>query len=102
VIYNVHGTAAAPLEIRRSFFEHNHRDDVYYTCGAGHEKCAGGQLLLAGLVDFLRVENTVIRNGSDDGFPSPPVDGVEINFPDMHDITFAGDDVHTNTSWESV
>lgn len=100
VLYDVHGTAQAPLLLRRSLFDHNHRDDVYYTCGpAGHEKCAGGQLLLAGKVDFLRVENTVLRLGSDDLDSNAVVDGVEINWPGIHDVTFVSDDVHTNTSW---
>ncbi|HXH39570.1 MAG TPA: hypothetical protein VNN08_13145 [Thermoanaerobaculia bacterium] len=100
VLFDVHGTAQAPLVLRRSLFDHNHRDDVYYTCGpGGHEKCAGGQLLLAGKVDFLRVENTVMRQGFDDLDSNAVVDGVEINQPGIHDVTFASDDVHTNTSW---
>jgi hypothetical protein len=100
VLYDVHGTAPAPLHLRRSFFEHNHRDDVYYTCDpVGHTKCAGGQLLLAGKVDFLNVERSVLRNGSDDFAAIAAVDGVEINFPSIHDVTFASNDVHTNTSW---
>lgn len=100
VLFDVHGTALAPLLLSRSLFDHNHRDDVYYTCGpGGDQKCAGGQLLLAGKVDFLRVENTVLRQGFDDLDSNAVVDGVEINFPGIHDVAFVSDDVHTNTSW---
>jgi hypothetical protein len=100
VLFDVHGTAQAPLLLRRSLFDHNHRDDVYYVCDpGGHQKCAGGQLLLSGKVDYLRVENTVLRQGFDDLDSNAVVDGVEINPPGIHDVTFVSDDVHTNTSW---
>ena len=100
VIYDAHGTAQAPLVVRRCLFEHNHRDDVYYVCGPqANAQCTGGQLLLSGKVDFLRVENTILRNGSDDVDPNTPVGGVELNFPSVRDITFAGDDVHAHGMW---
>ncbi|HKC24415.1 MAG TPA: hypothetical protein VKF32_06715, partial [Thermoanaerobaculia bacterium] len=100
VLYDVHGTAQAPLFLRRSLFEHNHRDDLYYVCGPqANEKCSGGQLLVAGKVDFLRVEKTAIRNGAYDGGPTPPVGGVELNFPAVRDITFQEDDIHTHGMW---
>lgn len=100
VLYDTHGSDAAPLVIARTLFDHNHRDDVYYVCGdQGNQKCSGGQLLFSGLVDHLRVENTVIRDGATDTDPSVPAGGVEVNTPGVHDITFSGDDVHTHGMW---
>jgi hypothetical protein len=97
VLYDAHGSAGTPLTITRTLFDHNHRDDVYYVCGPqSNQKCTGGQLLLSGLVDHLRVENSVIRDGSTDTDPTVPAGGVEINTPMIQDITFAADDVHTH------
>jgi hypothetical protein len=94
VLYDVHGTSTAPLRISRTLFEHNHRDDVWFVCGpAANEQCSGGQVLLAGKVDFLRVEDTVIRLGGEIG---PPAGAVEINQPALHDISFVHDDMHAN------
>lgn len=102
VLGNVHGTAVAPLAVTRSFFDHNHRADVYYVCGAGgtngNERCSGGQLYLSGPVDFLRVEHSVLKNGFTDG-GGPPAGGVEINNSSIHDITFANNDVHAHGMW---
>jgi len=100
VLYMLHGTAQAPLVVRNTFFDHNHRDDVYFLCGPqANVRCSGGQLLLAQGVDFLRVEKTVLRRGADDVDPNTPVGGVEINFPAVHDVSFVDNDVHTHGMW---
>jgi hypothetical protein len=101
VLSDSHGTAAAPLLVSRSLFDHNHRDDVYFMCGPdGHMQCSGGQILLYSNVDFLRIEQTVIRLGFPDVPPPPPatgdVTGVEFNPWGIHDVTFSGDDIHTH------
>ena len=99
VLYDAHGVPQAPLLLSRSLFEHNHRADVYYVCGPqGNEQCSGGQLLISGKVDDLRIENSVIDLGSSDA-SATPVGGVEINTPSVHDVTFAGNDIHTHGMW---
>jgi hypothetical protein len=99
-LYKIHGTAQAPLVVRNTFFDHNHRDDVYFVCGPqANARCSGGQMLLAEGIDFLLVEKTVLRRGADDVDPNTPVGGVEINYPAVHDVTFAGNDVHTHGMW---
>lgn len=100
VLSDAHGTAAAPLLISRSLFDHNHRDDVFFMCGPdGHLQCGGGQLLLYGNIDFLRVERSVIKDGWPDGTAIGEVCGVETSPQSIHDLTFAGDDVHTHGSF---
>ncbi|HEX9460945.1 MAG TPA: hypothetical protein VGA84_17470, partial [Thermoanaerobaculia bacterium] len=42
VLFDVHGTAQAPLLLRRSLFDHNHRDDVYYVCDPGFQPLPSG------------------------------------------------------------
>jgi hypothetical protein len=97
VLYDVHGTSAAPARISRTLFERNHRDDVYFVCGpSGTEQCSGGQVLLYGSLDFLRVEDSVIRLGGEIG---PPAGGVEVNPTSLHDISFVHDDVHSHGQW---
>jgi hypothetical protein len=99
VLFDAHGTAQAPLLVSRSLFEHNHRADVYYVCGPqGNELCSGGQLLVNGKVDFLRVENSVIDLGSSD-IGTAPVGGVEINPTSVNDLTFAANDIHSHGMW---
>ena len=97
VLYAAHGTEPVPLLVRRTMFDHNHRDDVYFVCGPnGDLQCGGGQILLYGDVDFLRVEQTVIRNGSPDGTAIGDVGGVEFNEQGIHDVSFVGNDIHTH------
>jgi Fibronectin type III domain len=99
VLFDAHGTAQTPLLMTQNLFEHNHRADVYYTCGPqGTSQCPGGQLLISGQVDFLSVESSVIRLGSSDN-TATPVGGVEINTPAVHDVTFTGNDIHTHSMW---
>ena len=102
VLYDAHGTAASPLVVRRSLFEHNHLTSIFYQCGppgGPPAPCGGGQFLLSGLVDFLRVEGTAIRDGSNEGFPSIPVGGMELNPPSIRDITVVTSDVHNHGMW---
>jgi Fibronectin type III domain len=99
VLYDAHGSAQAPLLISRTLFEHNHRADVYYVCGPlSNALCSGGQLLVNGKVDFLRVEDSVIRLGSSD-IGTAPVGGVEIAALSTHNLTFAGNDIHAHGMW---
>ena len=99
VLFDAHGTSQAPLLLTRSLFEHNNRADVYYVCGPqANALCSAGQLLINGKVDFLRVEKSVMRLGSSD-IGATPVGGVEINTPSIHDLTFAGNDIHTHGMW---
>jgi hypothetical protein len=100
VLFDAHGTSQAPLLITRNLFEHNNRADVYYMCGPqGNALCSAGQLLINDKVDFLRVEKSVIRFGSSDISGNPPIGGVEINTSGIHDLTFAGNDIHTHGMW---
>ncbi len=97
VLYDVHGTASTPLRISRALFEQNHRHGLFFMCGPqANEVCPGGQLYLAGAVDFLRVEDTAIRLGSSD---TGPVGGVEVNSTGVRDITFVRNDVHAHGMW---
>src|SRR5438552_1152949 len=102
VLYDAHGTAASPLVVRRSLFEHNHLTSIFYQCGppgGPPAPCGGGQFLLSGLVDFLRVEGTAIRDGSNEGFPSIAIGGMELNPPGIRDITVVNSDVHNHGMW---
>jgi len=102
VLYDAHGTAASPLLVRRSLLEHNHLTSIFYQCGppgGPPAPCGGGQFLLSGLVDYLRVEATAIRDGSNDAFPSIAVGGMELNPPGIHDITVVNSDVHNHGMW---
>ena len=102
VLYDAHGTAASPLLVRRSLFEHNHLTSIFYQCGTPGgppAPCGGGQFLLSGLVDFLRVEGTAIRDGSNEGFPSIAIGGMELNPPGIRDITVVNSDVHNHGMW---
>ena len=102
VLYDAHGTAASPLVVRRSLFEHNHLTSIFYQCGppgGPPAPCGGGQFLLSGLVDFLRVEGTAIRDGSNEGFPNIAIGGMELNPPGIRDITVVNSDVHNHGMW---
>jgi hypothetical protein len=97
VVGEFHGTADAPLRIRRTLFDNNHHDDAFYVCGPqSHEQCGGGQLLLYDALDFLSVDDTVIRFTTPQ--PPPGAGGVEMN-GSMHDIRFASCDIHGHGMW---
>jgi len=99
VLSDAHGTSQAPLRFTRNFFEHNHRADIYYTCGPqANAQCSGGQMLIYGGIDFLRIENSVFRLGSTDGNDTP-VGGVEINPTNVHDLVLSGNDIHAHGMW---
>jgi len=99
VISDAHGIAQAPLLVATTLFEHNHRADVYYTCGPqSNEQCPGGQILVPSDVDFLTVDHSAIVLGSSDA-TSTPADGVELGAVRTHDVVFANDDIHSESSW---
>jgi len=70
VLSDAHGTAAAPLRLRRLFLAGN----------------GGGQLLFSA-IDFLRVEDSVIRDGAG---------GLELG-PEVKDLLVTRSDLHGHT-----